>query len=172
MAALQRPALACAAHLPQTDARDGCMVAGALAARRRGGGVPGEPVQPAHRAPATRSTNSTASARRSRQRITQLEAEVARLSSLARVDLEARTRLHLEPAQQKLYITVNHAVPDRQTLPTRFLPAGCAGRWNSRTSRSGERFLKSLPFLGHVPGIRAGAGTSGREGRCSDSADA
>lgn len=75
-----------------------------------------------------------------------LEAEVAQLSSLARVDWEARTRLHLEPAQQKLYITVNHDVPDRQTLPTRFLPpeppdAGRAGDpiW--------KRLLKALPFL-------------------------
>jgi cell division protein FtsL len=75
-----------------------------------------------------------------------LEAEVAQLSSLARVDWEARTRRHLEPAQQKLYITVNHDVPDRQTLPTRFLPpeapdAGQAGgpMW--------KRLLKSLPFF-------------------------
>jgi cell division protein FtsL len=74
-----------------------------------------------------------------------LEAEVARLSSLARVDLEARTRLHLEPAQQKLYITVNHEVPDRQTLPTRFLPPEARD-----VERPDEpiwrRFLKSLPF--------------------------
>ncbi len=75
-----------------------------------------------------------------------LEAEVAQLSSLARVDWESRTRLHLEPAQQKLYLTVNHSVPDRQTLPTRFLPpepalAGQAGDplW--------KRLLKSLPFF-------------------------
>jgi cell division protein FtsL len=52
-----------------------------------------------------------------------LEAEVASLSSLARVDWEARTRLHMEPAKQKLYIDVNGAAPDRETLPTRFLPA-------------------------------------------------
>ena len=53
----------------------------------------------------------------------ELEAEVAGLSSLARVDIEARVRLHLEPAQQKMYVSVNHAVPARQSLPTRFLPA-------------------------------------------------
>ncbi len=51
-----------------------------------------------------------------------LEAEVASLSSLARVDWEARTRLKMEPAKQKLYIDVNHALPGRQSLPTRFLP--------------------------------------------------
>lgn len=75
-----------------------------------------------------------------------LEAEVARLSSLARVDWEARTRLHLEPAQQKLYIAVNHSVPDRQTLPTRFLPpeAPDAG---PRGEPAWKRLLKSLPFF-------------------------
>ncbi len=52
-----------------------------------------------------------------------LEAEVASLSSLARVDWEARTRLHMEPPKQTLYIEVNSAAPGRQTLPTRFLPA-------------------------------------------------
>ncbi len=52
----------------------------------------------------------------------ELEAEVARLSSLARVDIEARTRLRMEPATRKLYIGINQPVPDRQSLPTRFLP--------------------------------------------------
>jgi cell division protein FtsL len=51
-----------------------------------------------------------------------LEADVASLSSLARVDLEARLELGMQPATNRLYIDVNHAVPDRQTLPTRFLP--------------------------------------------------
>lgn len=52
----------------------------------------------------------------------QLEADVAAFSSLARVDIEARTRLKLEPATQKMYITVHGDVPQRQSLPTRFLP--------------------------------------------------
>ena len=75
-----------------------------------------------------------------------LEAEVAQLSSLARVDWESRTRLHLEPAQQKLYLTVNHRVPDRQTLPTRFLPPE-----PPQVGQSGDplwkRLLKALPFF-------------------------
>ena len=75
-----------------------------------------------------------------------IEAEVAQLSSLARVDWEARTRLHLEPAQQKLYLTVNHDVPGRQALPTRFLPPEPATH-----AQAGEpmwkRLLKSLPFF-------------------------
>lgn len=52
----------------------------------------------------------------------ELAAEVARLSSLARVDWEARVNQHMVPAGRKLYINVNHAVPERETLPTRFLP--------------------------------------------------
>ena len=52
----------------------------------------------------------------------QLEADVAGLSSLARVDIEARVRLKLQPATQKMYITVHGDVPQRQSLPTRFLP--------------------------------------------------
>jgi cell division protein FtsL len=78
----------------------------------------------------------------------ELEAKVASLSSLARVDWEARTRLHMEPAKQKLYIDVNHPLPDRQTLPTRFLPqeqpvaspvAGHDSLW--------KRLLRLLPFF-------------------------
>jgi cell division protein FtsL len=51
-----------------------------------------------------------------------LESDVAALSSLARVDWVARTELGMEPPARRLYIDVNHAVPERQTLPSRFLP--------------------------------------------------
>lgn len=51
-----------------------------------------------------------------------LEAEVAGLSSLARVDIEARLRLGLQPATRKLYIDVNQPLPEAQTLPTRYMP--------------------------------------------------
>jgi cell division protein FtsL len=75
-----------------------------------------------------------------------IEAEVAQLSSLARVDWEARTRLHLEPAQQKLYLAVNHDVPDRQTLPTRFLPVEPVAPGQIHEPMW-KRLLKSLPFF-------------------------
>ena len=52
-----------------------------------------------------------------------LEADVAWLSSLARVDLAARTELGLQPATRILYQDVNQPVPSKQTIPTRFLPA-------------------------------------------------
>jgi cell division protein FtsL len=53
----------------------------------------------------------------------ELEAEVARLSSLARVEIEARTRLEMAPPKRTLHLPVNRPVPDHQTLPTRFLPS-------------------------------------------------
>jgi cell division protein FtsL len=51
-----------------------------------------------------------------------LEADVAALSSLARVDWEARTRLGMAPATRRLYIHVNQPVPGPQPLPSRFRP--------------------------------------------------
>lgn len=75
-----------------------------------------------------------------------LEADVARLSSLARVDIEARTRLHMEPARTKLYIGVNQAVPDRQSLPTRFLPAERAAP-PAATPPLWKRLLHIAPFF-------------------------
>ena len=57
----------------------------------------------------------------------ELEAEVARLSSLARVEIEARTRLQMDKPRTVHHMQVNSDVPDHQTLPTRFLPAGPAG---------------------------------------------
>ena len=76
-----------------------------------------------------------------------LEAEVAQLSSLARVDIEARVRLGMEPAKRVLYITVNEPAPTAQHLPFRFqapapeaTPAPASGRsWL-------ERLLDALPF--------------------------
>jgi cell division protein FtsL len=52
-----------------------------------------------------------------------IEAEVASLSSLARVEWVARTQMGMEPAGRVLYIDVNQPLPDRQSLPTRYLPA-------------------------------------------------
>ena len=56
-------------------------------------------------------------------RVHQLEAEVASLASLERVEREARERLGLVPAEGRLYLEVNAPVPAQQLLPTRFAPA-------------------------------------------------
>jgi cell division protein FtsL len=52
----------------------------------------------------------------------ELEAQVAQASSLARVDIVARVELGLQPATRVLHIEVNQPVPERQSLPSRFLP--------------------------------------------------
>ena len=52
----------------------------------------------------------------------ELEKQVAQLSSLARVDIEARLRLGMQPAQRRLYIQVNQPLPAERSLPTRFMP--------------------------------------------------
>lgn len=79
----------------------------------------------------------------------QLEAEVAGLSSLARVDWEARTRLKMEPAKRKLQIAVNVPAPDRQSLPSRFLPAPEVAPVDAGADPSPplwKRMLDALPF--------------------------
>ena len=59
----------------------------------------------------------------------QLEAQVAFLSSLARIEREASERLGLEPpvAQQAVEVNVAWPASDQPQLPTRFLPVGEAG---------------------------------------------
>ena len=59
-------------------------------------------------------------------------------------EINALTRLHMEPAGQKLYIGINQPVPDRQSLPTRFLPPQ-----HPQTAPSGGAFWKRL--LHRVP---------------------
>lgn len=53
----------------------------------------------------------------------QLEADVARLSSLGHIDWTARTKLEMVPATRRLYVDVNQPVPAHDTLPTRYRPA-------------------------------------------------
>lgn len=79
----------------------------------------------------------------------ELEAEVAQLSSLARVDWEARVRLGMEPASRTLYINVNQPAPARETLPTRFLPPASPTAAPAPASRDPfwKRLLKLLPFF-------------------------
>jgi cell division protein FtsL len=85
--------------------------------------------------------------RASRQaEIHELEKEVAELSSLARVDLDARLRLDMRPATRKLYVEVAQPLPETQTLPTRFLPIDTGGTGPGQES-IWVRFLRSLPFF-------------------------
>jgi len=52
----------------------------------------------------------------------EVEARVAELASLARVEWQARTEMGMVPPARRMDIGVNQAVPERQTLPTRYLP--------------------------------------------------
>ncbi|HEX5479111.1 MAG TPA: septum formation initiator family protein [Dehalococcoidia bacterium] len=78
-----------------------------------------------------------------------LEAQVAQLSSLARVEWVAKTQLGLVPARHTVYLTVHQQVPDRQSLPLQFqqpavtaeapAPAAAEPLW--------KRLLHRLPFF-------------------------
>ncbi|HXF50584.1 MAG TPA: septum formation initiator family protein [Dehalococcoidia bacterium] len=52
-----------------------------------------------------------------------LEADVAELSSLDRIDREARERLGLVPPARTVYLKLDRPVPERQGIPTRYQPA-------------------------------------------------
>jgi cell division protein FtsL len=75
-----------------------------------------------------------------------LEARVAELSSLARVDIEARLELGMQPAQRKLYVDVNQPLPQTQTLPTRFLPPDANADLPAQDP-FWKRLLRVLPFF-------------------------
>jgi hypothetical protein len=79
----------------------------------------------------------------------QLQADVAQLSSLARVDWEARTRLRMEPPRRRLYINVNQPPPEVQRLPTRYMSGGSAPASPAPGAESQawwQRLLDLLPF--------------------------
>jgi cell division protein FtsB len=52
----------------------------------------------------------------------ELEAEIASLAALDRIEREARERLHMEAPEHTVYITVDVASPASQPVPDRFLP--------------------------------------------------
>jgi cell division protein FtsL len=79
-----------------------------------------------------------------------LEAQVAQLSSLARVEWVAKTQMGLVPAAHTIYLTVHQQVPDRHSLPLQFQqpavnavpapsPAAAGPLW--------KRLLHRLPFF-------------------------
>lgn len=84
-----------------------------------------------------------------RTRVSQLEAQIASLASLSRIEQIAQERLGLEPpvAQESLQVNVPWLAEDRQRLPTRFAPdkelevddqPDASGWW--------QDLLKLLPF--------------------------
>ena len=55
-------------------------------------------------------------------RLQELQAEVAFLGSLDRIEKEARERLGMVPPSETIYITVDTPAPETQLVPLRFLP--------------------------------------------------
>ena len=55
-------------------------------------------------------------------RLQELQAEVAFLGSLDRIEKEARERLGMAPPSETVYVTVDAPAPEAQLVPLRFLP--------------------------------------------------
>ena len=55
-------------------------------------------------------------------RTRELEAEIATMGSLDRIEKEAVERLHMAPPTEAYYITVDVPPPEERKLPSRFLP--------------------------------------------------
>ena len=52
----------------------------------------------------------------------ELEAEIASLAALDRIEKEARERLNMQAPEQTLYLGVDVAAPESHPIPNRFLP--------------------------------------------------
>lgn len=55
-------------------------------------------------------------------RLQELQAEVAFLGSLDRIEKEARERLGMVPPSETVYVVVDEPAPETQLVPLRFLP--------------------------------------------------
>jgi cell division protein FtsL len=78
-------------------------------------------------------------------RIHELEAEIASLASLNRIEREARERLHMEAPEDIVYLTVDVPRPESQPVPDRFLPP--EKQESVREDRSWwQSLLDLLPF--------------------------
>ncbi len=79
--------------------------------------------------------------------VRQLEAEVAALTSLERVEREARDRLGLVPAGNSVYLNVSVPPPEQQLVPRRYVSSEVAGPPTQNSGGSWwQSLLKLLPF--------------------------
>lgn len=77
----------------------------------------------------------------------ELEADVAWLSSLARVDIEARVEMNLQPSTKVMHIGVNLPAPTHQTLPSRFQPVEQTADEQAEGDGWIERMIEMVPFF-------------------------
>jgi cell division protein FtsL len=75
----------------------------------------------------------------------QLEAEVAVLTSIDRIDREARGRLGMVPAGNTMTLEVHKQPPEQQLVPLRFLTESRAPQVES--SSWWQKLLNLLPFF-------------------------
>jgi cell division protein FtsL len=76
----------------------------------------------------------------------ELEAEVASLASLDRIEKDAHDRLNMQAPEDTVYITVDVASPASQPIPERFLPPK-----NQETSQADKSWWQSLLDLLPLP---------------------
>jgi cell division protein FtsL len=79
-------------------------------------------------------------------RIHELEAQVASLASLDRIEKDAHDRLNMQAPEDTVYITVDVAGPESQPIPERFLPPK-----NQETSQADKSWWQSLLDLLPLP---------------------
>jgi cell division protein FtsL len=72
-------------------------------------------------------------------RIHELEAEIATLASLDRIEREAHQRLDMQAPENTVYLTVDVASPDSQPVPDRFLPPK-----KDQSAKEGKSWWQSL----------------------------
>jgi cell division protein FtsB len=79
--------------------------------------------------------------------VRKLEAEVAALTALERVEREARYRLGLVPADERIYLEVSVPPPEQQLVPRRYLEPEDKGLLDVDSGSSWWRgLLGLLPF--------------------------
>ena len=79
--------------------------------------------------------------------VRQLEAEVAALTALDRVEREARNRLGLVPAAERIYLEVPVSPPEQQRVPRRYLlPEDNVSTGTDSGGSNWQGLLKLLPF--------------------------
>jgi len=78
-------------------------------------------------------------------RIQELQAEIATLGSLDRIETEARGRLGMVPPSETVYIVVDQPPPEAQLVPLRFMPPAKA------QTQHDDSWWESILGIFHLP---------------------
>jgi len=77
-------------------------------------------------------------------KLKELEAHLAYLASLQRIEKEAEERLHMAPPQETIYVRVDVPPFSIPTLPSRYLPP--ATEVEEKSTPWWRKLINSLPF--------------------------